>query len=95
MKVKNLRGTADKKCNCGSWLEHWENYTQLQRFICSVKGCSNIAGVGAHVIKVDSNDNNSYIVPMCYGHNNKNGAVYELKDGTNLVSANVQNTCAK
>ena len=27
MKVKNLNGTSQRTCKCGSWLKHWEKFS--------------------------------------------------------------------
>ena len=28
MRVNNINGTSDNSCNCGSWLDHWKNYSR-------------------------------------------------------------------
>ena len=71
IKVKNLNGTSDRVPNgYSSWLAFWEakagrRATQCNRFLCSAT--SNL--VGAHVKKVDGNDNSWYIVPLCHADN--------------------------
>ena len=92
MKVKNINGTTQHKCRCGSWLQHWRNYSGQTANECRAKGCSNTASVGAHVQKDVSYDNNWYIVPFCFTHN-KSTIPVELVAGTKLVSANKSKTC--
>jgi hypothetical protein len=92
MKVKNINGTSQNKCKCGSWLQHWRNYSGQSATICRALGCSGSPLVGAHVQKDVSYDNSWYIVPLCHSHN-KISASLELVSGTVLVSANVKQTC--
>lgn len=92
MKVKNINGTAQNQCKCGSWIKHWRNYSNQIATECRAKGCSRKDLVGAHVQKDVNYDNNWYIVPFCHGHNSATGTV-ELIAGTILVSANKSETC--
>lgn len=95
MKVKNIKGTSDNTCNCGSWLEHWRKFSVKKKLptFCSEKSCGEAPAVGAHVQKDNSNDNSWYIVPLCNAHNKKTASL-DLKD-VELVSANVKETCGK
>lgn len=83
---KNIKGTSNRSCNCGSWKNHWEKYSSINwPKYCSVEGCNECAEVGAHV----RNDVNcvNYIVPMCNSCNQKEG-LFSLKNGTKLVPEN-------
>jgi len=52
MKVRNMENTADKKCNCNNWMEHWSKFAKKDLpVICVVKGCTREAEDGAHVRK--------------------------------------------
>jgi len=95
MKVKNINGTSQNNCKCGSWLDHWKNFSgqQIPKF-CSEKNCTEKQILGAHVQKDSSTDRSWYIVPLCNGHNGK-AASLEISDSVALVSANVSETCAK
>ena len=95
MKVKNLNGTSQRTCTCGSWLKHWENFGGCSATFCSVIDCSNIAEVGGHVQKADENDKKWYIIPLCKSCNNKRGGELEIYDDTKLVFANVSETCGE
>jgi hypothetical protein len=92
MIVKNINGTSQSVCSCGSWLQHWRNFSNQQATICRALGCGRNDLVGAHVQKDVSYDNSWYIVPLCNGHNHASGSV-ELVAGTVLVSANKKLTC--
>jgi len=92
MKVKNINGTSQNRCKCGSWIQHWRNYSGQTATECRARGCSRKDLLGAHVQKDVNYDNNWYIVPFCSEHNKTLGSI-ELVSGTNLVSANVRNTC--
>ena len=94
MNVKNINGTSQNTCKCGSWLQHWKNFSGQTANTCRASGCSKSAKVGAHVQKDVSYDSKWYIVPFCYTHNSESGSV-ELVSGTNLVSANKSETCDK
>lgn len=93
--VKNLKGTTGLTCRCGSWINHWRNYTNSKRAKCSVYGCWNTAKVGAHVRLVDnSTDNRWWIAPFCGSHNSHYCTEsLSLKPDVELVSANKSHTC--
>lgn len=94
MKVSNINGTSNNSCNCDSWLNHWEKYSdQSIPTFCSENNCTNNPEVGAHVQSEETHDNNWYIIPLCKLHNNKQGGEIEINDAVKLVSANVSNTC--
>lgn len=93
MKVKNINGTTDNTCNCGSWLNHWRLYGggEIPSY-CPVSHCIQKPEVGAHAQKDDLNDNNWYIIPLCKSHNNQTSSLI-ISDSTKLVSANKNKTC--
>lgn len=96
MKVKNINGTSDSTCECGSWLDHWKKFSgQSLPTYCSEKTCTKKPEVGAHVQKDNSTDSNWYIVPFCNTHNLETGKSLEIVDSVKLVSANVSETCGK
>jgi hypothetical protein len=91
-KVKNIDGTSDTKCKCGTWLDHWKKFSGQTVTYCCEKTCTNKELVGAHVQKADSTDSYWYIIPLCHSHNKTTGEL-ELSDGYRLVRANKQVTC--
>lgn len=96
MKVRNINGTSQNTCKCGTWLEHWKNFSnQSLPSHCVEKSCYQKPMVGAHVQKDNSSDNNWYIIPLCNSHNNETGKSLDIMDGTVLVSANVAETCGR
>ena len=92
MKVKNINGTSQNKCKCGSWIQHWRNYSNQTATVCRAVGCSNSDLLGAHVQKDVNYDSRWYIVPFCSSHNKASGSI-ELVANTNLVLASVNETC--
>jgi hypothetical protein len=93
MLYKNLNDTSDNRCNCASWLRHWEFFSRRKAERCSVTHCNRVDLVGAHVQKSFSTvDRSWFIVPLCIEHNNHNGHLH-IDDTIPLVSANVQETC--
>jgi hypothetical protein len=52
MRVKNVNGTSELDCKCGSWLEHWKKFsgTTLPTY-CYEKSCTKNPTLGAHVQK--------------------------------------------
>lgn len=96
MKVKNINGTTQNTCKCGSWLAHWENFSgQSLPTYCPEASCLNKPEVGAHVQKDDPNDQSWYIVPLCREHNAQTGGTLTIINGVALVSANVAKTCGR
>jgi len=95
MKIKNINGTSDTTCKCGSWLQHWKNFSgQSSITYCSEKTCTKKDLVGAHVKKAIGNDNKWYIVPLCSTHNKSTGEL-EILDTIKLAIANKSETCEK
>ena len=94
MKIKNINGTSDTTCKCGSWLKHWEKFSGYTITFCPEKSCLKKDLVGAHVKKATGNDNKWYIVPLCSAHNKSTGEI-EISDSTTLVSANKSETSEK
>lgn len=93
MQVKNINGTSERDCKCGSWLEHWKKFSRaaLPSWCCE-KSCISKPTLGAHVQKDDPSDRGWYIVPLCDEHNKQRTSL-ELSEAAILVSANVGHTC--
>jgi hypothetical protein len=94
MKVKNINGTSQNACPCGSWIAHWEKFSGRKAEYCSVSTCLNKAEDGAHVQRANSSDEKWYIIPLCKAHNHTADELAIL-DSTLLVHANVRETCGK
>ena len=93
MKIRNINGTSDTTCSCGSWLAHWERFSGQSTEFCQADGCLNKDLVGAHVQKGGgSTDQKWYIYPLCNAHNRPSGEL-EVSSSYKLVSANKSETC--
>ena len=70
--VRNKKGTADNDPPAGytSWLAFWEKKKGKKANQCEVLNCGGKPDVGGHLIKVGEGGK-EYILPMCYGCNNK------------------------
>lgn len=89
----NKNGTSDRTCKCGTWKEHWMNFSnKAWPITCSVKGCTNKPTLGAHVI--NQSVAGEKIIPMCNSCNGISGT-FGLIGGVNLPSANIAETCDK
>ena len=90
---KNKGGTAERECKCGSWKQHWINFSgKKQPNACSVLGCTTIPTLGAHVINPAVSGEK--IIPMCASCNKTTGT-FSIKSEVTLVSANKSETCEK
>ena len=90
---KNKSGTGIRNCKCGTWKQHWINFSGKEwPESCSVSGCSNKATLGAHVINAEVSGER--IVPMCASCNSLTG-YFNLKGNITLVRANKSETCEK
>jgi hypothetical protein len=96
MKIRNINGTSQTTCRCGSWLRHWEKFSgQVKPTTCPALGCDRTDVEGAHVQKGGgSADQKWYIYPLCTEHNRYKGEL-EVWDYYKLVSANKAETCEK
>lgn len=96
MRIRNINGTSDNACACGSWLDHWKKFSgQGIPTCCPATSCYQKVEVGAHVQKDASSDNSWYIFPLCKTHNAETGKSMEVSDSYRLVSANVSQTCGR
>jgi hypothetical protein len=98
VKVKNINGTSANitTCNCGSWINHWDKFSPSPRsMFCVVKGCLEEVLEGAHVKKIDTGDDNWYIVPFCHRHNLAKDEELEIPTYHYLVPADINETCDK
>lgn len=87
----NKSGTSDRSCNCGTWQQHWLNYSKKSwPDSCSVKECTDSPTLGAHIYNPDVTGER--IAPMCSSCNGLSGT-FSLKGGVNLPSANKSETC--
>lgn len=90
---KNKKGTSDRSCNCGTWKQHWINYSgESWPNKCSIYGCDNKATLGAHIFNSSYGERDEYIVPACCSCN-QSYEEFSLKSDTMLVSANRSKTC--
>ena len=93
--IKNINGTSDTICKCGSWLQHWRNFSEHSYIYCAEKTCHRTDISGAHVQKGgDSTDENWYIMPLCKTHIESTGEL-EINDTYTFVSADKNETCEK
>ena len=100
VKVKNENGTSKRPvCTCGSWLNHWEKFSQKKQRKCSIENCNELTYSGAHVTRPNAKNekykNHSYILPMCNSHNNLQGKILSTKENCTFVWANIKETCDK
>jgi hypothetical protein len=94
VRIKNINGTSQTTCVCGSWLQHWKNFSKQSVTYCPASGCLNTDLVGAHVQRASGSDDKWYIFPLCKAHNVSSGEL-EVSDAYKLVSANKKETCEK
>ena len=91
--VKNIQGTSTHTCACGSWLQHWANFSgKPVPKQCVASGCSKPASVGGHVQLVGATDRHWFIIPICTDHNAQADS-YHIRGTTIVVPANVSETC--
>jgi len=92
--VRNVSGTSDGTCNCGSWLTHWAKFGgQTIPNYCPEVNCVSKSAVGAHVQSGDPSDEAWYVVPLCGEHAAQIGQNLKISDAIRLVSADTAATC--
>ena len=92
MIIKNVLDSTIKVCQCGSWLNHWQKVSRQHIRMCVVPTCTKQDMVGSHVQKVDSEDQEIYIIPLCKDHS-KSKEPMEIFDDILFVSADVKQVC--
>lgn len=83
-KVKNIIGTNRSNSNCDVWLKFWEKHSGNNISYCTEKSCTCKDVVGALVQKVNSYDNNIYVIPLCVKHSK---STEEMEVYSSLVPA--------
>jgi hypothetical protein len=87
---RNVSGTSNDTCRCGSWLEHYKRYSGQSLLRCAVEGCGEWATDGAHVQQHPLNPfvDNTYILPFCHAHNMAPGWL-QVPDSYSAIPARV------
>ena len=94
MLVRNVNGTSEGTCACGSWLTHWAKFGgQTIPNWCPEVNCVSKTEVGAHVQSADPADEGWYVIPLCRAHSVQTGENLNISEGIRLVSADVGKTC--
>lgn len=89
----NKSGTANRSCVCGTWKQHWLNYSNKSwPAECSVSNCSNKPTLGGHII--NNSVSGELIAPLCDSCN-KLSDKFSLKNRVSLTSANKADTCER
>jgi len=89
---QNVTGSGNDHCSCGSWKEHWMNFSnESWPNRCRVSGCLSAAVYGIHI--KTSSKSGEYIIPGC-SECNKKEDLFLIRD-TKLVSTRLDNTCKK
>ena len=86
MKVKKIEGETSMQSENELRLQHWTQFSKQNAKVCAAKSCINTDLVGGVVIKTNSDDPTTYVVPLCHMHNAKKES-FELITGTYLVPA--------
>jgi hypothetical protein len=95
IRVRNVVGTADLDCPCGSWLDHHERAIGRPSYLCANIVCAGSPVVGGHVIKIgNSMDSRWYIVPLCSSCNHKEEE-FEVSGNVRLVPASLSLKCGR
>lgn|ERR1035438_3639052 len=107
MVVKNLNGSPQTVCGCGSWLNHWRRYGKpsaafAQRQRCAVVVCDHPIELGVPVQKevLDGvrvlgmrGDASWYVLPLCLACSQKPESALMVDDGCGLAPTSLQETC--
>lgn len=89
----NKGGTAERTCSCGTWKQHWINFSGKKwPASCSIAECSAAPTLGGHVI--NPKVTGERIAPLCDSCNKLSGT-FTLKAGVSVPSANKSETCEK
>ncbi|HXD92062.1 MAG TPA: hypothetical protein VNX01_02555 [Bacteroidia bacterium] len=91
--VRNIPNTGKRNCKCGSWIAHWEKFSNKKSDMCSVKDCTEKGSEGAHVRSLYSDRH--FIIPLCSTHNKVKDIDLDiyLSVYISMISANVAETC--
>jgi len=94
MEIRNIYGTSQNVCKCGSLLQHWAKFSkQTIPKSCPVIGCNGKDLDGAHVQAEDYREKSWYSDPLCATHNATKGKSLEVIEAYLLVSANISEIC--
>jgi len=95
MTIVHVQNSPRTPCQCGSWLQHWRNFSVLPVPLhCPEALCREKPEVGAVVKCSDANDAGDYVVPLCKRHSQSKAGL-EISSFTTFVSADVSQNCRR
>jgi hypothetical protein len=94
MRVKKLLETPNAGCRCGSWLQHWDNFSRQKANFCMVLGCDGKPEVGGLVCR-ETEPEQVCVVPLCRSCAAKVGTELDIVNTVNLVPVSLEDTCCR
>lgn len=89
----NAGETPADDCRCGSWKQHWMNFSRHDwPETCSVSGCSKRATFAGHVVNPEAEG--EYVLPLCAVCIVRQSP-FALKPDAEVVPANRIITCGE
>jgi hypothetical protein len=88
MKLFKIHETSNSVSMGENWIDHWKKFSgQPLSNCCAVLDCVLSPEVGAFVMRVGSEDDARYIVPLCETHSKQSGKSLYLSESVKLVSS--------
>jgi len=93
MIIVHIQDPPPAPCHCGTWLQHWRNFSVLPLPIhCQEAFCRERPELGAVVKSSDDKDSNFYVVPLCKWHSQAKASL-EISSFSTLVPADALHNC--
>jgi hypothetical protein len=95
MTTVHVQNPPPTPCHCGTWLQHWRNFSVLPLPIhCQEGSCRERPELGVVVKCGDGKDTDCFVVPLCKRHSQAKTGM-EISSFSMLVSADVTQNCQR
>ena len=91
--IQPLPGNKSSRCQCPSWMAHWEKCKGMKAIVCQEFHCKNQDVVAAHVIKPMFSTQKTYVIPLCREHRAHTHDVFQIKAKGFLINIEPEESC--
>jgi hypothetical protein len=91
--IQPLPGNKSSRCQCPSWMAHWEKCKGMKAIVCQEFHCKNQDVLAAHVIKPMYSVQKTFVIPLCREHRAHTHEVFQIKAKGFLINIEPEESC--
>lgn len=91
--IRPLPGNKSSRCDCPSWMAHWEKCKGMKAIVCQELNCKNEEIVAAHVIKPMFSNRKTFVIPLCREHRAHHHGEFQIKAQGFLINIEPEESC--